>query len=225
MLKTVKELLKGNSQAVVAAGSMEQVQTFNEKINTAYDLIDMVFAEIKGCKPASHLTFKDPDAETVAKRQWVLALVESGINTLDYINRGLTMARQDKSPYFPSIGQFIDWCKNMNIADNLPTVNEAYLEAAQKSHNPYKLEFSHDIVFLAGKLTGWRYLLENTQKDALPVFKRNYDVLMRKLANNEPLVVDLGIEDKNGDDKPKKPYVKNYGLAASTLAAMRDIVG
>lgn len=222
MITKANELLAKGANGLVSA-AMSTQETFNQKLNAAYDLIDQVFTEIKGCKPAAHLTFKDDDSETVAKRQWVLALIENGINTLDYINRGLAMARKDESPYFPSVGQFVKWCKNMNIADGLPLTKTAYLEAAQNAHKPKIENFSHAIVFYAGQATGWRYLLENEQKEALPIFTRNYEVLMRKLANNEPLTVELGIDDKS-EDKPKEPYKKNFSLAASHLAALRDIV-
>lgn len=223
MITKASELLKKGANGIVEAASSTQ-ESFNQKFNQAYDLIDQVFSEIKGCKPASHLTFKDDDSEIVAKRQWVLALLENGISTLDYINRGLAMARKDTSPYFPSVGQFVKWCSLMNIADGLPMAKEAYLEAAKNSHNPKRENFSHDIVFYAGECTGWRYLLENEQKEVLPLFTRNYEILMRKLANNEPLAVELGIENKDTDTQPKKPYSKNYSLAASHLAALRDIV-
>ncbi len=224
MVVTASSLLKGDCKEVVKAGVNSDVQSFNAKINAAADLIDLVFSELYGCKPASHISFRDVDAEVVAKRQWVLALVENNINSMVYINRGLTMARKDKSPYFPSIGQFIDWCKNMNIADNIPTVEEAYLEAAQNSHNPNGFKFSHNIVFAAGKKTGWRYLLETPKKEAFSLFKRNYDVLIRGLDDKGCLALEFE-KESNDSGAESKPFVRNVVLASECLTKIRSILG
>lgn len=45
------------------------------------------------------------------RRQWLQGLIEAGINTREMIDSGLARCRQHASPFLPSIGQFIGWCR------------------------------------------------------------------------------------------------------------------
>lgn len=46
-----------------------------------------------------------------AKRQWTAGLVQNGMTDIDAIKGGLRVARRSESPFLPSVGQFVAWCK------------------------------------------------------------------------------------------------------------------
>lgn len=46
-----------------------------------------------------------------AKRAWLAALVRNGVTTPELLDRGIAQAERETTPFLPSAGQFIDWCK------------------------------------------------------------------------------------------------------------------
>ncbi|ALB67178.1 Phage DNA replication protein P [Cronobacter dublinensis 1210] len=97
-------------------------------------LVDMLFANLKQLFPASVSTaLKDPRDEAAAKRQWIAAFAENGITNREQLAAGMKHARASLSPFWPSPGQFIDWCKEGELklaglpdADELVAMVHAY---------------------------------------------------------------------------------------------------
>ncbi len=95
---------------------------------TVERLVDMLFMSLKQVFPASVSTaLKDPRDEASAKRQWVIAFAENGINTKQQLSAGMKHARASASPFWPSPGQFIKWCKHgEHAAAGLPDEDALY---------------------------------------------------------------------------------------------------
>lgn len=74
------------------------------------------------------MAIKDPEIESQARQEWLKGLVENGINSDQQINGGLAKCRAHNSPFLPSIGQFVTWCKESSgsMAD-MPNESEARL--------------------------------------------------------------------------------------------------
>jgi hypothetical protein len=105
------------------------VQTSNRGVNkTAEQLVDMLFAGLKLVFPSAiSTTLKDPRDEAAAKRQWIAAFIENGICTKQQLSTGMKHARASCSPFWPSPGQFISWCKDgENGAAGLPDEDTLY---------------------------------------------------------------------------------------------------
>lgn len=105
------------------------VQTSNRGVNkTAEQLVDMLFAGLKLVFPAAiSTTLKDPRDEAAAKRQWIAAFIENGICTKQQLSTGMKHARASCSPFWPSPGQFIQWCKQDDYsAAGLPDAETLY---------------------------------------------------------------------------------------------------
>lgn len=96
--------------------------------NDAERLVDILFNNLKQLFPASvSTTLKTPEAESSAKRQWIAAFAENGIRTKEQLKAGMQHARSSESPFWPSPGQFIAWCKDAEFkASGLPDANELY---------------------------------------------------------------------------------------------------
>lgn len=45
----------------------------------------------------------------------MLAFLENGITTMEQVNAGMRHARASESPFWPSHGQFIKWCKDSKM--------------------------------------------------------------------------------------------------------------
>ncbi|EIV7044134.1 phage replication protein [Escherichia coli] len=78
----------------------------------AEKLVDMLFENLMQVFPASTQTNLRTDADIrVAKQQWIAAFAESGITSREQLSAGMQKARSSQSPFWPSPGQFISWCR------------------------------------------------------------------------------------------------------------------
>jgi len=91
-------------------------------------LVDALFSNLKQVFPASVSTaWRNPNDEASAKRQWIAAFAENGIHNKQQLSAGMKLARASGSPFLPSPGQFIDWCKQgEHRAYGLPDEDELY---------------------------------------------------------------------------------------------------
>ncbi|ARZ01776.1 DNA replication protein [Yersinia ruckeri] len=95
----------------------------------AEKLVDALFRQLKQVFPAAGQTnLKSESDESAAKKQWIAAFAEGGIRSREQVSAGMQRARASASPFLPSPGQFIAWCKEgaLRIA-GLPDEDELYL--------------------------------------------------------------------------------------------------
>ncbi|WP_336286283.1 replication protein P [Cronobacter dublinensis] len=96
-------------------------------VNTeAERLVDALFRQLKQVFPAANATSLRTDAdEAAAKQQWIIAFAENGITRREQLAAGMKRARASLSPFWPSPGQFIDWCREGEFEQaGLPAVAE-----------------------------------------------------------------------------------------------------
>ncbi|WP_312839309.1 replication protein P [Pantoea piersonii] len=91
-------------------------------------LVDALFNNLKQVFPASVSTaWRNPNDEAAAKRQWIAAFAEDGISSKQQLSAGMKQARSSGSPFLPSPGQFIAWCKEgTSLAAGLPDEDSLY---------------------------------------------------------------------------------------------------
>ena len=93
----------------------------------AAQVFNELFKQLRATFPASMANIKTQEDLNEFRRQWVLAFSENGIRTIEQVNAGMKIARQQEIPFLPSPGQFIKWCKQEDYASlGLPTENELY---------------------------------------------------------------------------------------------------
>ncbi|ELY2471059.1 DNA replication protein [Cronobacter sakazakii] len=96
-------------------------------VNTeAERLVDALFRQLKQVFPAANATSLRSEAdEAAAKQQWIIAFAENGITRREQLAAGMKRARASLSPFWPSPGQFIDWCREGEFEQaGLPAVAE-----------------------------------------------------------------------------------------------------
>lgn len=99
----------GAAMASIAGGNPEHGRVVN---SDAERLVDALFMQLKQIFPAATQTNLRFDAdERVAKQQWIAAFSENGIRTRKQLSAGMQKARSSQSPFWPSPGQFISWCR------------------------------------------------------------------------------------------------------------------
>ncbi|MFU2137858.1 replication protein P [Gallibacterium anatis] len=79
--------------------------------------VDRLFVRLKAIFPAWQAAFDGEEGYQEAKRLWLEALVNNGVTTAAQFKRGIAQAERESNPFFPSVGQFIAWCKAENYAE------------------------------------------------------------------------------------------------------------
>ena len=99
--------------------SLDQTTSTGEVKATDQDkaFINELFNQLAGIFPAWKSAFDGPEGVRNAKRQWIQCLIENKITSDEKINRGLEYARQLESPFLPSVGQFVSWCKSNDMEE------------------------------------------------------------------------------------------------------------
>ncbi len=82
-------------------------------------LINHVFKSLCGAKPSWRSGFRGDDDVKLYKEALALTFIENGIQTPDAVQKGLAEARKDESPFMPSTGEFLKWCKPDKTTQNL----------------------------------------------------------------------------------------------------------
>ena len=116
----------GSTLAKLYGGQPAPVQSI---VNPeAEKLVDALFKQLKQVFPAASQTnLKNDSDESAAKKQWIAAFAENGIRSREQLSAGMQHARSSESPFWPSPGQFIAWCKQGVIRSfGLPEEGELY---------------------------------------------------------------------------------------------------
>lgn len=99
----------GEMLARMAGESREQAKVIS---SDAERLVDALFRQLKQVFPASTQTNLRSEAEeAVAKQQWIATFAENGIRSREQLSAGMQKARASVSPFWPSPGQFVAWCR------------------------------------------------------------------------------------------------------------------
>ncbi|SCC31917.1 replication protein P [Gilliamella intestini] len=125
-MKSLAEIYdNGNGLAVKA----QPVDRKTYVINEIEKQFNQIFIELKAVFPAITAVIKTQSDLDTFKKQWLLAFKENGITTLRQFEIGMKKARQQSTPFVPSPGQFISWCKEGEASDmGLPTVAQVMRE-------------------------------------------------------------------------------------------------
>ncbi|WLS77379.1 replication protein P [Erwinia pyri] len=93
----------------------------------AIQIFNELFRQLKAAFPALMANIKTQDELNELRRQWVLAFAENGITSIDQVNAGMKIARQQETPFLPSPGQFVAWCRQGDaVRHGLPDADELH---------------------------------------------------------------------------------------------------
>lgn len=121
--------------------------------NLASQFVNEIFKQLKAIFPAWGAAIRTQEEDAEARRQWMRGMVESRITTWDQVNAGLAKCRAHNSPFLPSIGQFMEWCR-VAVEDKagLPSEGEAMSAVIQElAKSPDIRDWSqfHPAVYMA----------------------------------------------------------------------------
>ncbi len=121
-----------------------------------------------------------------AKRLWKDALQ-------DYSPQHILKAAKaviEQSDYLPTLQKMLSACDDCLGDYGLPDVRQAYLEAANAPSPKNAQDWSHPIVYLAGKTLGWYAMSHAPENVSYPAFAKAYRDLARRLLAGEVFEID-----------------------------------
>jgi hypothetical protein len=79
--------------------------------------------------------------------------------------------------YLPTLTDLKKACNEINRMDGFPSVEEAYVEARRSYQPRASYDWSHPIVYFAGKKIGWNIINEKDSKENFNTFKHIFNAL------------------------------------------------
>lgn len=158
-----------------------------------------------------HKAFSDDQQIVMAKQLWAKTLSDLPAAR---IIAGARRAIKE-SEYLPTI-HLVRKFSDLSLEDlGLPDAYDAYVEACRAATPKISQNWSHPAVYLAGNASDWFFLASNSESKALPVFRRNYEIMCRRVVNGEQLniTVPKAIPEKitqtlsNAERKQRKSVV------------------
>lgn len=146
------------------------------------DVIEKIFRQLQAIFPAWKQAWPDDKALSSAQRSWTKGFVGAGIRTIEQVRFGIEQCRRSRSPFAPSIGQFIEWCTPGPEHFGMPAVGDAWMEALMEN-------YTHPAVKVAANATGLFDLRAAKQenKGLRERFERNYQIVLRRVQAGQPV--------------------------------------
>lgn len=127
MKQIIQAINNRDGRALSAMLPPEQKQTQPQSKSEVAAIVNALFEQLRAAFPATSAQFNDPQSQNNLRRQWILAFMENGITRIDQISAGMKKARASESPFLPSPGLFISWCKEGEaIAAGLPNEDQLF---------------------------------------------------------------------------------------------------
>ena len=125
--------------------------------------------------------FGTDDKLNEGKKLWANSLKKYEVSIINEASEEIIHTQ----PYFPTLTDIVKLCEQLKKTTSLPSADEAFIEA-RKSFSPRKkYNWSHPIIYLAGKKTGWNFLNEKDGRDIFYDFKKNYEHLVKAVNNGK----------------------------------------
>ncbi|WP_094625780.1 replication protein P [Marinobacter vinifirmus] len=192
-----------------------------EQFRAAAGVINRLFADLQALFPAWRQSYPGQADLAAAKRSWTRALVESGVTTEEQLQWGLRRARRSNSPFWPSVGQFIQWCQPDPESLGLPSPEDAYREACAMAHPAADhSRWSHPAVRVAAREISSHDLCTLPATETRRLFIRAYEIAVRRVADGE----DLSAEIPRGLPEQPAPRPADPETARRHLNRMRQLL-
>ncbi len=129
-----------------------------------------------------HKAFPDHQSLSMAKQLWLRLLAEYQPQHIALAGRKAICA----NTFLPTLHNLREYC-DQAATQGLPDVKAAYIEACMSQEPRTEVNWSHPIVYYAGKATDWFFLQGQTEAQTFPVFERNYELLKERVRKGEVL--------------------------------------
>lgn len=190
MAKKIFEIMNlENSRKVLQRGNVTNPGQKNLSSDILQEYIESIDALFLKLELAYHYqfykVFGTDDKLNEGKKLWANSLKKYEVAIINEASEEIIHTQ----PYFPTLTDIVKLCEQLKKSTSLPSADEAFIEA-RKSFSPRKkYNWSHPIIYLAGKKTGWNFLNEKDGRDIFYDFKKNYEHLVKAVNNGKEFFI------------------------------------
>ena len=127
-----------------------------------------------------YAAFPDGEQLNSAKKLWLSALELFSESSIKAAAEALVL----NSEYLPTLSKFVTQCDQIEFS--LPAAHVAYIEACHATATSRE-QWSHAIVYQAGKACGWHELKSRPESVMWPVFEGHYQRLCGEIRAGKTL--------------------------------------
>ncbi len=192
-------------------------------------VMDKLFDELTAICTAWHKTLPSDQSVANFKSIWIEEIINANIRNWNVLVFGIERCKREKSPFLPSLGQFIEWCKEGELeSKGIPSVEELLERIKQYSRfhgfdNQHEFQFKNNVeqylifdLYCRNKEFGWS--AEELRKHAKSFLKATAE----KLARGEELPeLALALPEKASFISPEEQKKINLNGIALARAALK----
>ena len=125
------------------------------------------------------------------------------------------------SDYLPTLNRMLASCTEALSELGLPSAATAYEEACLAPSPKAEANWSHPIVYLAGRDASWYLLANHARGEAWPVFQAHYNRWLKRALRGETLV----IPERKQLEAPSDAANMDLNDRKTALSALRKEMG
>lgn len=127
--------------------------------------------------------FPDTEILKVTKKLWMESLRDLPAAT---VLRGAEHLVRTQD-FLPTLSQMLRACRTGPDGEPLPDLRSAYLEACTAPSPKAAFDWSHPIIYHAGRRTGWHLLATQPEYVSFPAFREHFTALEQAFLSGENL--------------------------------------
>jgi hypothetical protein len=182
--KVASEIAASSKTSPTAAGQAKPEPPNPELI----DAINQIFGLFRANYHNQYYSAFGDKNESVglAKKLWLAKLSDFAPQTI------LSAAEKiiGDSEYLPTLHKMLGACRSVSMPAGLPNARKAYQEACNKRSPKAEQQWSHAVVYLAGRDCGWHLLANEVESKALPAFTEIYQQYCDQVIRGEEFSIE-----------------------------------
>ncbi len=207
MAKHVSDITLPTNASIAAGAATPEISTA-KPTEAHIEAINHLFTELElAYHNQFHKAFPDHQALSMAKQLWLRLLVDF---KPEHIATAGRQAICDNT-FLPTPHSIREYC-DAAITAGIPDAKTAYIEACLSSEPHQNVQWSHPIVYFAGKTTDWFFMGSQPEAQVFPVFERNYLLLLERVKRGEQLSLPMAKALTKKKTEPLEPEVQKEKL-------------
>ena len=181
MTKKITDIM--NQESFLKSSKTERKMTPGQKISnserrTFIEAIDNLFLKLElSYHYQFYKVFGTDQRLTEAKKLWAESLKKY---PAECINAAVETVIQSND-YLPTLTEVLKACSGSTGAINIPSPQEAFIEAQKSSSPRQRYPWTHPIIYWAGREVGWELINSPNNTNTFHVFSKTYLRLMQEM--------------------------------------------
>ena len=181
MTKKLTDIM--NQESFLKSSKTERKMTPGQKISnserrTLIEAIDNLFLKLElSYHYQFYKVFGTDQRLTEAKKLWAESLKKY---PAECINAAVETVIQSND-YLPTLTEVLKACSGSTGAINIPSPQEAFIEAQKSSSPRQRYPWTHPIIYWAGREVGWELINSPNNTNTFHVFSKTYLRLMQEM--------------------------------------------